>query len=387
MKFYMCLFLAVGSLVGHSQIVNDRDVSLSSKNFYIVTVLEKVNQIKSVLPKSNLKSANIADYKFSLDEISYLKDALREAYGLKQKQIDLLMDKEVRPSGSYTLYHKLSNQELWLKCWDRYFTTVNYCIDVYGLGKKIRYPAIDSASYQVESKKYQQMMSEMLNGIAKNNKVPFYEIRNKVVLGLLALNGRDEAVRYEPLSLKENRSARKKLSKTKFSAFSYTAIVVPGEGPEQYGIRISDASKKRCRLAVERFKLQQAPFIIVSGGNCHPFRTEFNEAEEMKRFLVDSLKVPASAVIMDPHARHTTTNFRNASRYLIEYGFPLDRPTMLVTTMDQADYIANPKFGERNIKELGYLPYKDLKRLSALEFSFFVNKEVLTRDAVDPLDP
>ena len=367
--------------------IGKNDAMLTFKNFYIVSAIEDNNSVKLYFPNLNAKLENIGDARFNGEEILNLKKSLLKAYDNNQNDIDKLLNQKIKPSGNYTLFHSLSNKELWLKCWDRYFITVNYCIDVYGLGKKIRYPAIDSASYDVKSEKYQGMLQSILDKSNCKDDAPFYEAPLKVALALLELNGRDEAIRYEPIGFNQNRTAKNKVRRTDFSIYQYSAIIVPGEGPDKYGIRISDESKKRCRLSVERYNLKKAPFIIVSGGNCHPFRTEFNEAEEMKRFLVDSLKIPASAIIMDPHARHTTTNFRNASRYIIEYGFPLDKPVMLVTTLQQADYIANPKFGDRNMLELGYLPYQNLKRLSSLEFSFLVTRNVLTRDAVDPLDP
>ena len=63
------------------------------------------------------------------------------------------------------------------------------------------------------------------------------------------------------------------------------------------------------------------PFIIVSGGRVHPFKTQYIEAVEMKHYMIDVLGIPTSAIIIDPFARHTTTNVRNAGHMIMDYGF------------------------------------------------------------------
>ncbi len=76
-------------------------------------------------------------------------------------------------------------------------------------------------------------------------------------------------------------------------------------------------------------------------------------------------------IIVDPHARHTTTNFRNASRYIIRYGLTLCKPALMVTSVNQADYIMDPRFDERNLKELKYLPYENKTRVKQHEIVFY----------------
>ena len=71
------------------------------------------------------------------------------------------------------------------------------------------------------------------------------------------------------------------------------------------------------------YRQHQAPFIIVSGGRVHPYHTPYNEAFEMKKYLMDVWQIPESAIIIEPHARHTTTNFRNAARIMFRNGFPV----------------------------------------------------------------
>lgn len=358
------------------------------KNFFIVSAVEKDVGICVLLPKPTLQHNNLADYLFSLQYCAKLDSQLLVTYDLNKEIIDQLLDNVIRPSGNYNVYRQLPNRALWQSCWRHYFNGVNYIISGYGLTGRLRYPSIDSANYPIGSKNYQLKISGMLAEITNANAPKyFYEGPLEVALGLLRINGRDEAARFEPLDKKENRAAKMQVSRIGFSNFAFSALVIPGEGPDKYGERLSDGGKARCGLAAEWYFKKKAPFIIVSGGYCHPFKTRYCEAFEMKRYLMKVFGIPEKAIIMDPHARHTTTNFRNACRYLLNYGFPVSKAALLLTTKDQADYIADPKFELRNKRELGYLPYRELKRLSENEFSFYPVVDALFRDPLDPLDP
>jgi 8-oxo-dGTP pyrophosphatase MutT (NUDIX family) len=140
-------------------------------------------------------------------------------------------------------------------------------------------------------------------------------------------------------------------------------------------------------LAAERWRQRKAPFVVVSGGYVHPNQTPFAEAIEMKRALVEELGLPESAIVIDPHARHTTTNLRNAARLLFRYGVPVDRPALVTTDTGQSAYIESEGFAERCRKELGYLPYRLGRRLSRFDQEFWPLLDSLHADAVEPLDP
>jgi hypothetical protein len=107
----------------------------------------------------------------------------------------------------------------------------------------------------------------------------------------------------------------------------------------------------------------------------------------MQQCLINQHGIPASAIIIEPQARHTTTNFRNAARLMVRYGIPIDKIALCITTVDQTDYIENANFDKRNMRELGYLPYRDKKRLSTHEISFYPVLDCLHMDPNDPLDP
>ncbi len=51
----------------------------------------------------------------------------------------------------------------------------------------------------------------------------------------------------------------------------------------------------------------------------------------MRRYLIDELGVPADKIIVEPQADHSTTNLRNAGRYMSRFG--LERA--LVTSSPQ----------------------------------------------------
>jgi len=107
----------------------------------------------------------------------------------------------------------------------------------------------------------------------------------------------------------------------------------------------------------------------------------------MKRALIADYHIPASAILVDPYARHTTTNMRNAARQIFRYGIPFDLPALMVSDAAQTRYIAAPGFAERCLRELGYVPYRILERESETSLVFLPTLESLQQDPIDPIDP
>jgi len=142
----------------------------------------------------------------------------------------------------------------------------------------------------------------------------------------------------------------------------------------------------RCRLAALQYQKGMAPFIMVSGGRVHPYKTKYSEAYEMKRFMMNTLDIPESAIIMEPHARHTTTNIRNCVRLMFRYGIPMDKPAITSTLRSQSFYITKT-VPERSKNELGYYPYKNGVRLSDTEAEFYPDTMSLQIDFDEPMDP
>jgi len=143
----------------------------------------------------------------------------------------------------------------------------------------------------------------------------------------------------------------------------------------------------RFRLAVKRFRENKAPLILVSGGFVHPAQTPCCEAIEMKKMLMASFGLSDDSILVDPFARHTTTNIRNAVREIYRYGIPFGKRALIVTDSHQSLNIQDPKFGSRCLSELRYCPYQSLTRLSPDDLAFVPNIESLQADSMDPLDP
>ncbi|MEI7670173.1 MAG: YdcF family protein, partial [Pseudomonadota bacterium] len=129
-----------------------------------------------------------------------------------------------------------------------------------------------------------------------------------------------------------------------------------------------------------------APFIIPSGGKVHPYKTIYNEALEMKRFMMEKLQIPESAIIIDPHARHTTTNMRNSVRLMFRYGIPFDKIGLVCTTRGQSNMVSST-LPDRCLRELKLVPYKNGKRLSETLSEFYPLKDALHINPLEPIDP
>ncbi len=213
----------------------------------------------------------------------------------------------------------------------------------------------------------------------------FEPLERLVVAGLRA-DGRDEAVRYEPLDDGENAAARARMATTRWSAYRFGAIVVPGQGPEDPEVALSPLGAQRCDVAVERWRAGLAPFLVTSGGHVHPDRTRYAEAIEMKRYLMEKHGVPEDAILVDPYARHTTTNIRNSTRMLLHDGMPPDTAVLVTSDVGQSWYMAW-LLKPRCERELGYVPWRGGAALGATDACIRSSPEVLYLDANDPLDP
>ncbi|MET0310012.1 MAG: YdcF family protein [Sphingomonas sp.] len=266
---------------------------------------------------------------------------------------------------------------------------INHVLGTYGLGAAPRYPKIDSAVWPASSKSFRDSVTTAL-AIAETSRTSQESVFGdswQLALALLEVNDRTEAITFEPLDEGENAAAIRAAAKIDWSKYRYTAIIVPGAGPEDPDTPLSPGGKLRVALAVARFRAGLAPFLLVSGGNVHPNRTRFNEAVEMRRALVERFGIPAERVVIDPYARHTTTNLRNAVRRLAAMKAPLDKPALIVTSKDQLAYILGATFTARNQQELGYQPGTPGAAISDVEAPFLPSARSLAIDPIDPLDP
>lgn len=295
----------------------------------------------------------------------------------------------VRRSGILERYHADSDPDLLARGWEETAAAINRAIDVYALGHPPRYVQIDSPAYDVQSAAYGrvvQIIAAVLEDRAASLDL-FFEPSLEFAIELLRANHRDEAARHEPLELGENRAAVRRMKSIAWGQYPYSVIIVPGAGPDRRSVALSSIGRLRLELAVKRYRERKAPLILVSGGYVHPDQTRFNEALEMKKALVAEFGIPESAILVDPHARHTTTNLRNAARLLYRHGAPFANKALITTDPSQSEYIEGGEFRKRCDAEMGYQPGRVLRRVSGFDLEWALSVESLELDAADLLDP
>ena len=293
----------------------------------------------------------------------------------------------VRAAGYYSKDTVVADTALLRFAWEQTAAGMNYIFDTYLAGRRPRYAIIDSISFNVSDPAFRSLTEKMLDRQLKKQaaSMPYHALPLALALETLFINGRDEAARYEPLTGGQNAAAYAAVASTGWEKYPYTALLVPGFGPDSPGIRIDHRAVARCKMAAERFNRKMAPFIIVSGGHVYPHRTPYSEAVEMKRYLMHELHIPGSAIIIEPHARHTTTNMRNAGRLLYRFNMPVNKPALVVTDTAQINMIRN--LGLRCMRELGTVPYRGVKILNQHEAEFYPVKHCFYINVQDVSDP
>lgn len=304
---------------------------------------------------------------FTDEETKAIADALPLATG---SLLAGLAKDHLRPSGHFAVHAKETDEALLASAWTDTARALDATFDGYArtLGGDALAKLVSSVS------------------TAHPEALPFFRPLLLVDLGALTASGRDEAARYEPLTTGENAAALATIPTIDWKAYPYTVILVPGLGPDVLDLPISIGGTQRCDLAARRFKAKLAPLIVVSGGHVHPDRTPYSEAIEMKKYLVSQKGIPASAILVDPHARHTTTNLRNTARQVLRYGIPADRPLLVTSDTFQTIYIA-VALDERCKTELGYLPYRIVKQVTPNDSCLMPSALSLEEDGRDALDP
>jgi hypothetical protein len=395
----------LGALPGYKLVAGGNWVK--AKNFYLLTLLQDNQEVRALL-KSDSALNKIADSRFSAltnalgnckdglcllaalkftdEEISSVSQRLAVLYK-RGNALDRLVKTHLIPSGAYILYQAETPEGLLVKAWQQDAAAVNFAIAVYAEGKKPNYPQIDSISFDVRKKGYYTLMydcaAEVAN-VVKQSRL-FFDVPLTAALTYLEVNERENAADFEPMATGANMLAVNKVKTVKWAVFPYSHILVPGAGPDNLTTPLSGEGMLRCRSAARAYFSGKAPFVVVSGGSVHPYKTKYNEAVEMRRYMVGKLHIPANAVIIDPHARHTTTNIRNDARLIFRYGIPFSKPGLIVTDKSQNDFITT--MDKRCIAELRYVPYRLGKRLSETELEFYPLINSLQIDADEAMDP
>jgi hypothetical protein len=300
-----------------------------------------------------------------------------------------LVGEQMRPSGRFAAHDALDDAELVAKAWADAAAAVNRVVAVYGQGEDPRYPKIDSTIFDITSPDFANTLRAhgVATAVLAEGEDPFFAPALDYAVGLLRMNERLEAGTFRPLLDGENAAASRAIAGMNWSERPYTALLVFGHGPEDAQSRTGVLAYIRMRIAAELFERRLAPFIVVSGGNVHPNRTPFNEAIEMKRIMVEQHGIPAERILIEPHARHTTTNLRNVARLLLAAGVPQDRRALIVSDHLTIQYIGSDLLQERNVVEMGMQPGRIAPGPNRFTLEFEPDPVAFHVEAADPLDP
>ena len=307
----------------------------------------------------------------------------------QDRQFAALAREHIRPSRAFARFETLGDRALVDAAWRTTAEGFNQIIRTYGLGEPPRYPAIDSISFAKEDPVFAGLIADALALIRTDEGAQIGSVfaSQRFALDLLYLNERENAGFLPYLDTRENAPALAAIPGMDWTAYPYTLILVLGDGPDDTGRELGSYGKLRIKHAAALFREGKAPFLVVSGGNVHPARTRFNEAIEMKRELMMRYGIPEASIIVEPHARHTTTNFRNTARLMIRYGIPLDRDALVTTSTGHSQYAGGPMIRDKAQAELGYQPMRILRRLSPFDLVFRAEPMSTHVDPGDPLDP
>lgn len=283
-----------------------------------------------------------------------------------------------------------------IDAWPRYAQALRYITDTYGNGSSARASA-DNMLYNATGNDWKYYMEAYGTYLASNYSghtlPPFDSVQTAVKL--VHANERGNALWYPQLWSIVNAKPLAKSKNMCWDDYEYSAILVPGMGPELKDERLSPQSKLRANIAAVQLAENKAPFIITSGGAVHPPHTPFTEAIELRNWLVGEHNVSDERVLAEPYARHTTTNLRNSARQLRFIHAPEHKPVLIATNSDQYRYIlgAPPHSPNTSVTAAGmsWVGYK-LGTFEAVDKHFLIKyhpnwSKISFVDPMDPLDP
>ena len=378
--------------------------AVQDKNFYLLSLFQTDREVRQLLAKNKVlkrlsrdklqslrMAANCDDVacfdrllRFSGATIALVSSELKAL--AKDREFKTLARNDLRPSGVFIKYNSQPDAELLIAAWKDAANGMNRLLRVYCLGKDPFYKDIDRVSFDVSSEEYRKLLKAKVAEIELSKDPLFFEPTLNFALKLLAANRRDEAGRYEPLEAGENKASLQGLQNIKWNDYPYSFILVLGSGPGD-SARLSPIGAKRADQAAQLFLEHKAPLIIFSGGHVHPMQTPFCEAIEMKKYVMEKFKIPEQSILIEPHARHTTTNFRNAARLVFRYGIPAEQKALVTSSADHIAITTKEGFRIRCATELGYFPIEFITRISAVAAEFKPAIASLFFDVNDPLDP
>lgn len=165
---------------------------------------------------------------------------------------------------------------------------------------------------------------------------------------------------------------------------AWPVVVCPGYASDDQTAPLHPTARARVVEAARVLRAERALVVLVTGGNVHPPGTPYNEALELRRALLE-LGVEPDRIAVDPYARHSTTNLRNAGRFLLAHG--LER-ALVSTSRGQSFYFGHPWLSTYHLRCLLSLGYTvgSLRARGARLTAFEPSRRCLRRGD-DPLDP
>lgn len=370
---------------------------LITKECYFVSLLRNLPEMRTIVAKdkflndveaakySRLTESSDLDGKFqalcfTAAEISQIGDHFESLWEAGNAWDRLVTDHLV-PSGCYYFSNATSAKRLIRAAWAHDAQVIKMIVDIYGTATR------DVHCYDDRRTATDGQLAEAVSEVQQNASASgmFSDLAVAGMFNILKAHERqEEPTLFESLKQGRNKAACDAIATTDFNKYDYSAIIVLG-GSDETTVFHAQA-QERCDFAYTKWKAKKAPFIIVSGGRIHPFKTKECEADVMKSYLMKK-GIPESAIIMEPHARHTPTNFRNVSRVLWRYGFPFEKEALMVMQNYIMDDMEADTFRQRCYNEFGYMPITFRNRLDNYSKILLPSKNSLTLGSVDPLDP
>lgn len=388
----------------------DNDQSLRTKLFYFLTTIERNTVVVQKLRQSSVLEQIRVKYNKLFNDFTWnhystapeLGKALllnqedisaieREFEGFAQELVfQELIDAHIRPSGKYENYMSLDSKYLMRLIWRESIAKgINTILQQYLIGEKPKY-ASDGMKHFPSEGQYKQLISNKIDLLNQEERADLF--CSKLVsfaINLLELNDRNEAVRFEPLMTGHNAAAIQHLTAIQWDKYSYASILLLGDSPNSPGDdkMLSSSAKQRISSAVSALQAKIAPVVIISGANIYPYQTPYFEAIEMKKWMMEKHGINERQIIVEPVARHTTTNLRNGARTILRYKIPANMKSLIITTKAQNDIISATSFHQRCVNELGYMPVLLGDRLSPEQVEFTPLPVSFHTNTLDPLDP
>ncbi len=365
---------------------------VQDKGFYFITVLEdSPGVLADLLMDPTLAAASSAHdsalrnaastcngdatcitnaLAFSSSDITSIANAI-SARLVSSGNLAVIVTSQMRPSGAFNAHATLSDSDLVAQAWTDSANWLNGAIATYA--KELTATQLQSA----------------IDSVVTNHSAPmnFFTPAMAATLAILDADNRDNAAEDEPIDQGENKAVLANIPSIDFSKYAFSMLVVPGIGPDDATTMISDGSKTHADLAAARFAAKYAPIFSLTGGRVHPDRTTYAEALEMKSYLMSTYGIPENVIMVDPYARHTTTNLRNVSRYAFRYGIPTNKPALVVTDYGQTLTINSATFLTTSMTEMNLVAWREVAELSQEDTCFLPSVIVLQQNGADPLDP